>query len=1160
MATTIDSLQLEIQSNSSNAATGIDSLAKALKKLEKNSNIENAVTNLNNLRKSLHAFVNMPSNASKIDSLANSLKSLSKVKKIDLGDSLASVKRSMESLGAMNVDSIAPRIEQIAGALGPLSDVKGGGFNSMMNGLKKLGDVTESLSEEAITEFVAKVKELDTKLGPLSTKMFAVSNAFNVVNSSAKSAGGGLKSFKEHVSIGALNLTNFIDVAKSAYATLQPLIRLLTRTIGDAMEWDGIEYQFGNAFGEQADEYYQKITEISDALMINKQTFMEGSAMAASMLKGFGVGSEDARKMGLGYTELAYDIWAAYNNVYKSLDGADGAMAAVRSAIAGEVEPIRRAGFTIVDSQLKITAANHGLTYSTEKATEAQKSYLRYLTLVDQAHTKGIVGTYASEMEKAEGQIRTFRQQLTTLSQTFGSVFLPILVKVMPWLNAFVELLGDAIIATANFFGVDIQKVDFSDSFGGIAGGADSATGSIKETTGALKELKNATLGIDELNVISPPDQKSGSGGAAGAGAGWDSIDVNSLWDKSIYDQVKTQVDELKERIKDLLPTVGLLGTALGGLTAAKLLSSIDQAAVKIKGLAKGLTVGSIAIAVGTLVWDFTGAYLETGSWKSWLAALGTTVIGTGLAYKFGGKGGAGLTLMVSGIAQLGRLVFELSEGTVDFGDPQTWVTLTSGSLATFLGGVLTWKAWGPTIKNAVSNFIGKISWSSVATSVGGALSGAMGKITAAFAAIPGWGWIAAAVIALIGGAIGLAAVDYDFTDVGRKIGEGVGKACRWLVDKKEAVDQWAKDVDAAITKAMNSAIDYFTKDFTWDKLFEDMLNGLIAVEQWKNDFIAAGRNVVDGVIVGIKDGWDNFCGNIGEFFTGLSDGFKKAFGIASPAKKMMPIGKDILAGVVYHLTPSGIKDKLSEMWTTANNWWNKSKGTLSTYTPTIGDIKAKVSSAWTTARNWWSKSKSAFSTYTPSIGDIKAKLSSAWTTARNWWSKSKSALATYTPSIGSIKDRLVSAWNTAKAWWNKNVKLSIPSLSFKITYTTKGLSGIQKAVVNALGLAGWPKLSFAKNGGMFDMGSLIWAGEAGAEVVANAGGGKTGVMNVQQMQEAVYEGVYSAVVAAMRSNGGNNGSQSVNVYLDGKKLTQSVERHQRERGASFVGRQAYGY
>jgi len=100
--------------------------------------------------------------------------------------------------------------------------------------------------------------------------------------------------------------------------------------------------------------------------------------------------------------------------------------------------------------------------------------------------------------------------------------------------------------------------------------------------------------------------------------------------------------------------------------------------------------------------------------------------------------------------------------------------------------------------------------------------------------------------------------------------------------------------------------------------------------------------------------------------------------------------------------------------------------------------------------------------------------------------------------------------------------------------------------------------LKFAAAGGVFDTGSLIWAGERGAEVVANAGGGKTGVMNVQQMSDAVFEGVYAAVMAANRASQGDGGGQSIHVYLDGKQITAAVEKRQRERGASIMGNQVY--
>ena len=66
--------------------------------------------------------------------------------------------------------------------------------------------------------------------------------------------------------------------------------------------------------------------------------------------------------------------------------------------------------------------------------------------------------------------------------------------------------------------------------------------------------------------------------------------------------------------------------------------------------------------------------------------------------------------------------------------------------------------------------------------------------------------------------------------------------------------------------------------------------------------------------------------------------------------------------------------------------------------------------------------------------------------------------------------------------------------------------------------------------------------------------------MNVQQMQEAVYEGVLAAIVTAMRGNGEGSGSQVIKVYLDGKEVASSVEKAQRERGASIMGNEVYSY
>lgn len=77
--------------------------------------------------------------------------------------------------------------------------------------------------------------------------------------------------------------------------------------------------------------------------------------------------------MAMNYTELIYDVWAGYNDIYKSFEGT---AVTVRSVIVGEVKLIRRTDFTIVDSRLKIMMASYGIAYNTQSASEELKPYL----------------------------------------------------------------------------------------------------------------------------------------------------------------------------------------------------------------------------------------------------------------------------------------------------------------------------------------------------------------------------------------------------------------------------------------------------------------------------------------------------------------------------------------------------------------------------------------------------------------------------------------------------------------------------------------------------------------------------------------------------------------------------------------------------------------
>ena len=1051
--TVIDRLEVEIQSNSKSASDGIDSLVASLNKLKSASSLGVVTRNLKGLNTEIS---NLGANASAFREIGGIADSLNRLKGIGsfsgIGNSIKNLSDGLASLNAQDMGSMKTKLEGFADAVKPLENIKVGSIGTFINGLAKLDTVTENLSDEKIEAFAEKVRRLVEALGPLPTQLTSVSQGFRSMNGSVRIAttemGGGINTT-------TLNMSSLINVAQGVIAAIRKVISVMGQMVDEAIQWDGVMFRFGRGFGSSAEEAYKWVQRLNDELGINSQQFMQYSSIFATMLTGFGVDTDDAAKMAIGYTELAYDIWAGYNDVYKR---SEDAIEAVKSAIAGEVEPIRRAGFTIIESTLEQTAANHGLQISLENATEAQKSYLRYLTLVDQAHTQNLVGTYAREMNTAEGLMRTLKQQVKSLAQALGSLFLPTLSAVIPYMQAFVELLTDAVKAIAAFFGYEIQAVDWS-SFNSLGSSADDATGAIDGTTKAVKELKNATLGIDELNIISPP---SNGAGGLGAGASFGDLDINSLWDESIFDTVQSKVDELKEKLKTFIPVAAGIGTAL-------------YAAFKI----------------------FTGT--------------------------------------------------ELFKGIVESVKDGTWI-----------------KSLGEVLKKGFSAAWGFLKEKTFIGTIATKLSGALAGIGTFLASIPAWAF---AVVAAIVGTIVLAVVDYDFTEIGRSIGKALGTVTGWIVD----IGVW-------LWNGLTTAIDWAVENLT----FENMLETLIS---W-------GVEVWPSLWKGICDGAANLWGNISEFCAGLLQGFLEGLGFTeSESKTFVQIGGWLIEGLWF-----GIKDWFGNIIKKVDEWVDDFVAAVkdffgvespSTIFKEIGAFL--IEGLWLGIKGWFNelidnvdkfiddtieKVKEFFGIKDGSslsfeeigknlvqgvINGIKGMGSSLWNSLSEWAGGVISSIKGFfdinSPSkvmeeeigenllAGMVRpfengaDELLkpikAMWREVDAWWGSNAGLSVASV---------GAQG----------------LKLAANGGVFNQGSLVWAGEYGPEIVANASGGKTGVMNIEQLQTAVYEGVYAAMMSTQGNSG--NGNSSVHVYLDGREITASVEQRQKERGAAIMGTQVYRY
>lgn len=209
-----------------------------------------------------------------------------------------------------------------------------------------------------------------------------------------------------------------------------------------------------------------------------------------------------------------------------------------------------------------------------------------------------------------------------------------------------------------------------------------------------------------------------------------------------------------------------------------------------------------------------------------------------------------------------------------------------------------------------------------------------------------------------------------------------------------------------------------------------------------------------------------------------------------------------VSAALVFPFEP--LIDTFSYAWKRAKDWWTKNVWLPTIEAPFVAEPLKNIKSAYNQILEWW-KNKPKLEDIKVAIENIRTKISNAWTSAKTWWDEKKSALSKVKFNIPSLKDLLSSAWTKAKTWWNKNVKLKIPSLKFKVTYSTPS-GAFKKAIVKALNLQGWPSLGFYASGGFPEDGTFR---ASHGEIMGRFDNGKSVVANNKQITEGISAAVY---------------------------------------------------
>lgn len=278
-------------------------------------------------------------------------------------------------------------------------------------------------------------------------------------------------------------------------------------------------------------------------LGMNIEQMMNFQASVGAVTNSLGIMGETSVNTQKAMSMLATDL-----SSFKNID-INSVMTNLQSGLIGQSRSLYRFGVDITNATLQTYAYANGITKAITEMTQGEKMQLRLLAILDQS--KIAWGDQANTVNSVANQYRILKEQFGNLSRTIGSIFIPIVEKVLPIINGLVIGMNKLL----QTFGISVWGDSWlSDIMSGTSAGySDDALGDLADDSEDLadgleasdknaKKLKNNLLGIDKLNIISPQDNSSASSGSGtSTGSGIDLSnqiatavsDYEKVWEKA---------------------------------------------------------------------------------------------------------------------------------------------------------------------------------------------------------------------------------------------------------------------------------------------------------------------------------------------------------------------------------------------------------------------------------------------------------------------------------------------------------------------------------------------------------------------------------------------------------------------------------------------------
>lgn len=353
-------------------------------------------------------------------------------------------------------------------------------------------------------------------------------------------------------------------------------------------------------------------------------------AQIAQMTNSVGMMGEASIATSKAMTMLAGDMSSLTNMPL------DTVMKNFSSGLSGAAMAVKKYGMDISVAALQETALGLGVKKNVSDMTQAEKEYLRVITMLQQS--KVAWGDLADTINQPANQFRMLKSNIKQCGLMLSRLFMPVIQKVLPWLNAMAMAVKDLMKHIGDLFGLKFDSSlgstgsDTSDTYDDVSDSADNAADSINDAADAQKKFNKQLQGFDKLNNLTTNEtskkdsdkDKNGTGNVSGVLS--DALinaveDYEKRWNKA-FKSMTSDADNLKEKIEKLFTTAWDTGdgTEIGEALATTLNKGIDWVNKNTSKWAKGLK--KITSIMGTSL----NGFVEKFKWKGLGKAIGNSI------------------------------------------------------------------------------------------------------------------------------------------------------------------------------------------------------------------------------------------------------------------------------------------------------------------------------------------------------------------------------------------------------------------------------------------------------------------------------------------------------------------------------------------------------